>query len=194
MCYIIDMDRKDIKIIAIVGMSGSGKSVAVDYLTEKGVPKVYFGGMILKEVERRGLERTSETERMVREDVREKFGKDWVVRQVIEETKKLIEAGQKRIVLDGVYSWTEYRILKHEFPGELTFVAVVLPKKLRYKRVGQRPERPFNLDEIVERDRTEIENLEKGGPIAAADYYIMNDGSISEMHEKIDEVLEKIEW
>jgi hypothetical protein len=32
-----------------------------------------------------------------------------VVRQVIGETKDLIAAGQRRIVLDGVYSWTEYK-------------------------------------------------------------------------------------
>lgn len=188
------MENKQAKILAIVGMSGSGKSVAVDYLTGKGVPKVYFGGMILKEIERRGLERTPETEKMVRVDVREKFGKDWVVNQVIEETKRLIESGQRKIVLDGVYSWTEYKILKHEFPGELTFMAIVVPKKLRYKRVGQRPERPFGLDEIIDRDQNEIENLEKGGPIAAADYYVLNDGSVGEMHEKIDEILKEIEW
>ena len=36
--------ERDVKIIAVVGMSGSGKSVAVDYLTEKGYPKVYLGG------------------------------------------------------------------------------------------------------------------------------------------------------
>ena len=41
----------NVKILAIVGMSGSGKSVAVDYLTAKGYPKVYFGGMIYKEME-----------------------------------------------------------------------------------------------------------------------------------------------
>ena len=154
-------DERDVKIIALVGMSGSGKSVAVDYLTSQGYPKVYFGGMIYKEMERRGIERTpdGESEKKFREEIREKEGKDWVVRQVIEEVKRLIEAGQKRIVLDGVYSWTEYITLKKEFPGELTFVAVVVPKKLRYKRVGERPERPFKYNEIVERDRTEIENL-----------------------------------
>ena len=188
------MENKNAKILAIVGMSGSGKSVAVDYLTEKGIPKVYFGGMIYKEMEKRGIEITPESQRDFRQKIREDEGKDWVVRQVIEETKKLIEAGQRKIVLDGVYSWTEYKILKHEFPGELTFVAVVVPKKLRYKRVGQRPERPFNLDEIIDRDQTEIENLEKGGPIAAADYYILNDGSVSEMHEEIDKILKEIEW
>ena len=43
------------KILAIVGMSGSGKSVIVDHLTSKGYPKVYFGGMIYKEMESEGL-------------------------------------------------------------------------------------------------------------------------------------------
>ena len=187
------MDR-DVKILAVVGMSGSGKSVAVDYLTDLGVPKVYFGGMILKEMERRGIERTAESEKNFREQIRREEGNDWVVRQVIEETNNLINAGQKRIVLDGVYSYTEYKILKKEFPGELTFLAVVVPKKLRYKRVGERKVRPFDREEIIERDRSEIENLEKGGPIAAADYYVLNDGSIDEMKQDIDEVLKEVAW
>ncbi len=187
-------EERDVKILAVVGMSGSGKSVAVDFLTEKGFPKVYFGGMILKEMEARGIEITPENEKAFREEIRATEGKDWVVRQVIKEVHNLIEAGQRRIVLDGVYSWTEYVTLKKEFPGELTFLALVVPKKLRYKRVAVRPERPFNRNEIMERDRSEIENLEKGGPIAAADYYILNDGSVKEMHDKIDEVLGEIEF
>lgn len=187
-------DSRDVKIIAIVGMSGSGKSVAVDYLTSKGVPKVYFGGMILKEMNVRGIEDTPENEKNFREMIRETEGKDWVVNQVIKETKNLIDAGQRRIVLDGVYSWTEYKILKHEFPGELTFVAIVVPKRLRHKRVAARPERPFNAEEIQERDRSEIENLEKGGPIAMADYYVLNDGTVEEMRGRLDEILDEIEW
>ena len=145
-------------------------------------------------MERRGIERTKdgESEKKFREEIREKEGKDWVVRQVIAETKNLIEAGQKRIVLDGVYSWTEYKILKQEFPGEVVFVAIVVPKKLRYKRVAERTERPFNRTEIIERDRSEIENLEKGGPIAMADWYIMNDGSVAEMHEQLKRILEEV--
>lgn len=188
--------ERDVKILAVVGMSGSGKSVVVDYLTSLGYPKVYFGGMIYREMERRGIERTpdGESEKHFREMIRETEGKDWVVRQVIEEVKNLIAAGQKRIVLDGVYSWTEYVTLKKEFPGEMIFLALVLPKKLRYKRVAARPERPFNHNEIMERDRSEIENLEKGGPIAAADYYILNTGTIEETNGKLDEILKEIEF
>ena len=189
-------EEREVKILAVVGMSGSGKSVAVDYLTGKGYPKVYFGGMIYREMERRGIERTpdGESEKKFREMIRETEGKDWVVKQVIEEIHRLVEAGQRRIVLDGVYSWTEYVTLKKEFPGEMTFVAIVLPKKLRYKRVAERAERPFNHQEIMERDRSEIENLEKGGPIAAADYYIMNDKTKENLGEEFEKILKEIEF
>lgn len=187
---------ENVKIIAIVGMSGSGKSVAVDYLTDKGYPKVYFGGMIYKEMEKRGIERTpdGESEKKFREMIRETEGKDWVVRQVIDEVHDLMKAGQKRIVLDGVYSWTEYKTLKHEFPGMLTFIAIVVSKKLRYKRVAARPDRPFNAEEIRERDRSEIENLEKGGPIAAADYYVLNNGTVEDMEKDLQEILTEIKF
>lgn len=190
------LDSRDIKIIAFVGMSGSGKSVAIDYLTERGIPKVYFGGMVYKEMEKRGIERTPDgaSERQFREMIREREGKDWVVRQAIAETKDLISAGQKRIVLDGVYSWTEYKALKHEFPGDLTFIAVVAPKLLRYERIAKRPERPFDGKAIRERDITEIENLEKGGPIAAADYFILNDGSVEDMQAQLKKILQKIDF
>ena len=186
----------NVKILALVGMSGSGKSVAVDYLTDKGYPKVYFGGMIYKEMEKRGIPRSEdgETEKKFREEIRETEGKDWVVRQVIAETKDLIAAGQKRIILDGVYSWTEYKTLKHEFPTCLTFIAIVVDKKLRYERVADRPDRPFDAAAIRERDRSEIENLEKGGPIAAADYYILNNGKKEDIYSRLDEILKEIEF
>jgi len=189
-------EKENLKIIAFVGMSGSGKSVAVDFLTDKGIPKVYFGGMIYKEMEKRGIERTpdGESEKKFREMIRETEGKDWVVKQVIDEVHNLADAGQKRIVLDGVYSWTEMKALKHEFPGAMTFVAIVVPKRLRYKRVALRPDRPFNEEEIKERDRSEIENLEKGGPIAAADYYVLNDGTVDDMKKKLAEILEEIKF
>ena len=191
-----DKSLKDrgVKIIAFVGMAGSGKSVAVDYMTNKGIPKVYFGGMILKAMEKQGIEITPENEKKFREEIREKEGKDWVVRQVIDAVYDLVEAGQRRIILDGLYTWTEYGILKHEFPGVLTVVAVVTAKKIRYERVGKREIRPLSLEEIRERDRAEIENLEKGGPIAAADYFVTNDGDIDDLHEQIDKVLKEVEF
>ena len=122
----------DTKILAVVGMSGSGKSTAIEYLTEHGIPKIYFGGIIYKAMADAGIERTEdgESERKFREEIRAKEGNDFVVKRAIAEVKNLINAGQKRIVLDGVYSWTEYKILRAEFPTEMTVVAIVAPKAL----------------------------------------------------------------
>ena len=53
------MNNPNAKIIAFVGMPGAGKSSAVDYLTKKGYPKVYFGGVILQAVKDSGLEHPS---------------------------------------------------------------------------------------------------------------------------------------
>lgn len=186
------MNSKDVKILAVVGMCGSGKSTAIDYLIEKKIPKIYFGGVILKGMQEAGLEDTPENEKKFREEIREKEGKDFVVRRVVKEAKDLIAAGQKRIVLDGLYSWTEYKILREEFPTEMTVVAIVVPKALRRKRLAERPERPFNAQQAAERDKTEIENLEKGGPIAIADYYVDNSGTIKEFHEKFAGICKEI--
>lgn len=187
-------DLKNIKILAIVGMSGAGKSVAVRYLTDRGVPKVYFGGMIYKEMEKRGIEITPSSQREFREMIRQTEGKDWVVQQAIVEIDDLIASGQKRIVLDGVYSWTEYRALKHRYPGALTFLAVLADKEVRYNRLASRPERPFTHNEAEERDYAETENMEKGGPIANADYFILNDGSVEELQHKLKLILQKIDF
>lgn len=188
------MDNKDVKIVAVVGMSGSGKSTAIEYLTERGIPKVYFGGVIYKAMEEAGIPRTEdgESEKKFREEIRQKEGKDFVVKRVIESTKKLIEAGQKRIVLDGLYSWTEYKILRKEWPTEMTVVAITVPKALRRKRLAERPDRPFDAKASAERDRSEIENLEKGGPIAIADYYVDNSGTIPEFYERFANLMKEI--
>ena len=178
-----------VKIVAFVGLAGSGKSSAVEYMTEKDYPKVYFGGIVLDEVKRRGLELTQENEQPIREELRETEGKDFVVKRIITQLNDLIEAGQHRIVADGLYTWTEYKALKHEFPGELTVVAVVTPKHLRYQRMQNRPIRPLQPHEIDQRDWAEIENLEKGGPIAIADYFIHNDRDPEWLYEQLGTVL-----
>lgn len=180
--------------MAFVGLAGAGKSSAVEYVAEKGYPKIYFGGIIYQAMDEAGIEITPESQQIFREKIREKEGKDFVVKRAIQQAHDLIESGQKRIILDGLYTWTEYKLLKHEFPGELTVVAIVAPRKLRHRRLAVRPERPFTAKEAMERDWSEIENLEKGGPIAIADHFIVNNGDLDHFHDQIDTALENIEF
>ena len=86
--------EKDIKIVAVVGMCGSGKSTAIEYLTERGIPKVYFGGVIYKAMEEAGIARTEdgESEKRFREEIRQKEGKDFVVLRAIKEIACIMRA------------------------------------------------------------------------------------------------------
>ena len=70
--------HENLKIVAFVGLAGSGKSTAVEYFTEQGYPKVYFGGVILQAMADAGIERTAASEQRFREAVREEHGKDFV--------------------------------------------------------------------------------------------------------------------
>ena len=44
------------KVLAVVGMSNSGKGTITDHLEAQGFKKVYFGGMVYDEVKKRGLD------------------------------------------------------------------------------------------------------------------------------------------
>lgn len=186
--------NQKIKIVAFVGLAGAGKSSAVDYLTEKGFPKVYFGGVVLDAMTEAGLDHTQENEKPFREKLRADEGKDFVARRIIKQIHDLINAGQYQIVADGLYSWPEYKTLKKEFPGELIVVAIVAPKHLRHHRLTNRPIRPLTLEEANERDWAEIEGIEKGGPIAIADHYIINDGNLEQLHEKVEQLATEIDF
>ena len=141
-----------------------------------------------------GIEWTEANERQFREEIREREGKDFVVKQIIKEIHDLIDAGQRYIVADGLYTWTEYKLLKREFPGELTVVAVVAPKRLRHHRLTLRSVRPLTVEEASSRDWAEIENLEKGGPIAIADHFLNNDKNIDTLEERIDTLLKDLNF
>ena len=183
-----------VKIIALVGLAGSGKSTATDYLKQKGYPSVYFGGVVMKALKDENLEITPANEKMMRTKLREDFGKDIIVNKIVEQIQNLIKSGQKRIIADGLYTWTEYKILKKHFPTELKVIALVPPKNLRHKRISSRPERSMTLVEINDRDFNEIEVLEKGGPIAIADYFIVNKNSNLRTRLKIDKILKEINF
>lgn len=188
------MTTSHTKITAFVGMPGSGKSTAVDYLTAKGYPKVYFGGVLLAAVKEAGLEINPENEAIMRKKLRAEEGDDFIAKRIITQINDLIEAGQHRIIADGLYSWAEYKTLKHAFPGELSLVAVLAPRHIRHHRLADRPIRPLTAEEAKTRDWNEIEILNKGGPIAMADHFIINEGDVESYDKAIEKILEEIEF
>jgi len=68
-------------------------------------------------------------------------------------------------------------------------VAIFTSRSLRYARLWQRTVRPLSTEEAEQRDFAEIENVEKAGPIAIADYTILNDGSEDDLLLVVDRLL-----
>jgi dephospho-CoA kinase len=187
-------EKKNVRIIAFVGLPGTGKSAATSYLTEQNIPKVSFGDIVMKAVSEAALDPTQENEREVREKLRLDPSGDKALAQVISEIQKLIDSGQHRIVLDGLGSWESYKKLKHEFPGNVTVVAFTAQKYIRYRRLAQRESNPLPEPLVDARDYDEIETLNKGGVIAMADFYIFDNGSLEQLHTQIDDLLRQLEF
>ena len=178
------------KIVAIVGMCGSGKSIASDILVEKGFAKVYFGGVTLEKLKEKGLEENPENEKMMRESLREDLGMGAFAKILLPKIKEL--SLEKDVVLDGLYSWDEYKILEEELGKQMITIAIVADKKLRYRRLEKRVVRPFTKKEAKNRDLAEIENIAKAPPIAYADYYIFNNGTLEDYEKRLNEILKQI--
>ena len=178
------------KIVAIVGMCGSGKSVASDFLVEKGWKKVYFGGVTMEKLQEAGLEVTPENEKMMREKLRADLRMGAYAKILLPRIKEYAE--EENTVLDGLYSWDELNILREELGEELKVIAIVVDRSLRYERLSIRDVRPFTKEEAQKRDISEIENIAKAGPIAYADYYIFNNGTREEYLERLETILKQI--
>ena len=173
------------KIVAIVGMCGSGKSIASKYFEDLGYKNVYFGGVTMEKLKEAVLEVTPENEKMMREKLRRELGMGAYAKVLL---PKILELSKDYdVVLDGLYSWSELKILEEEF--DMRTIAIVCDKSLRYDRLSKRDVRPFNNEEAKKRDITEIENIEKAGPIAYADYFIYNNGSMEEYYKRLDEII-----
>ncbi len=177
-------------LVALVGMPGSGKSAAVAYFARKGWQVVYFGSLTIDEIQKRGLKVNEASERNVREELRKKHGMDAYARLLLGRIRETVSAGPT--IIDGLYSWSEYKFLKQQFHDQLCVIAVSAARGIRYERLLRRHVRPLSHEEAESRDFAEIENLEKGGPIAIADYTVVNDRSKEYLHSVLDRLTEDL--
>lgn len=177
-----------IRTLALVGMPGSGKTLCATHLAARGFFQFRFGSIVVDEVVRRGQPINPENERIVREEFRQHEGMDAIAKRALPQLQAGLTS-HTTIVIDGLYSFSEYKLLRGEFGDSMILVAIVAARHLRYQRLAQRPERPLTSAEAERRDWQEIENLEKGGSIAIADYTLINDGSPEQLLAQLDALL-----
>ncbi|MCJ7515667.1 MAG: AAA family ATPase [Dehalococcoidia bacterium] len=175
------------QVVSIVGMAGSGKSEVARIFEKNGFKKVRFGDITDEEIRKRGLELNEENERNVRQQLRQEHG----MAAYAELNLPRIDAWLKssNVVVDGLYSWEEYTLLKSRYGDNFRVVAVQASPGTRYKRLGKRQVRPLTAEEAASRDVAELENTNKGGPIAMADFAIINESSLKYLENETEKVL-----
>ena len=178
------------KVVSIVGMTGSGKSEAAAIFREKGFTPVRFGDITDEEVKKLGLSLTEANERPVRERLRKEHG----MAAYALLSRPRIDAALKNsnVVVDGLYSWEEYVILKDHYGADFIVVAVWASPQTRYRRLGGRKIRPLTPEAAASRDRAEIENLNKGGPIVMADYTVLNESGIADLKRQVESIIMRL--
>lgn len=179
------------KIIAILGLPGSGKTEIINYLIGKyNWPKVYFGDVTFDETKKQGLEINEKNERMVREGLRDKYGRLYYASQIIKKIEEL--PGDSPILVESLYDWQEYLLFREKFGDDFITIAIYASPKLRYERLGKRLLRPLTPQEAQGRDYAQIENLFQAGPIVMADYNIDNTGAFESLFNQVDTIIGNI--
>jgi len=178
------------KVVSIVGMTGSGKSEVARVFEENGFIRIRFGDVTDEEVKKRGLELNEKNERYIRELLRQEHGMSAYAKLNLPR----IDSARKHsdVVIDGLYSWEEYTFLKTYYGEDFYVVAVWASPKTRYARLSSRLDRRLTVEEASSRDKTELENINKGGPIAMADFTIINESSLENLEKEARRVMARL--
>jgi len=105
----------------------------------------------------------------------------------IEKIRKFVK--ESNVVIESLYSWEEFKIIKNEFGDSFRLLNIYTTKSIRYERLKSREYRPLTAEEAISRDTSEIEKLDKGGPIAFADFTEINDSTLEELNKNLSKYL-----
>lgn len=181
-------------IIGITGTDGSGKGTVVDYLVvEKGFTHYSARAIWIEEINRRGIETTRANMRIVANEMRAEHGNDFLITYYF---RKIYEEGTQNAIIESIRAVDEAITLKKN--GGI-LIAVDADQKLRYERVKERRSESdtvsfeqFVAHEALESDDPDPHGMQKSKVIAMADYVITNNGTLGELHEKIETVFQQV--
>ncbi|MFH1662555.1 MAG: AAA family ATPase [Chloroflexota bacterium] len=175
------------KVVAIVGMPGAGKSEAAKLFEENDFRRIRFGDITDEEIKKQGLELNEENERRIREQLRKNYG--MAAYAMLNLSRIDLALKKSPVVIDGLYSWEEYTFLGNYYRNRFGVVAVWSSPKTRYARLANRGKRPLAEEEATSRDKAEIEKLNKSGPIAMADFTIINEATLKGLKREVKKII-----
>jgi dephospho-CoA kinase len=169
-------------IFIIVGMPAAGKNIARIYAEAKGLPYYATGDLVRAEVRRRGIGADAGQVAAVSTELRGEDGMG-VTRMAL--AAALAEKGPL-VFLEGMRSWPEIELIRKSAACQV--VAFLAPRRTRRERIAARGREDDSVGAFDQRDRREID-YGTAVPVALADHYILNTGSIDDALSALDRIV-----
>ena len=178
-------------ILGITGTIGAGKGTVVDFLVrEKGFAHYSVRDFLVEEIEKRGLPVNRDSMHNLGNSLRAEHGPSYIICML----HSRAEATGGNALIESVRAIGEAEFLKKK---GAQIVAVDADRRLRFERVKLRGSATddIDFDTFVEHEEKELASTDTFGMniigiMQVADYRIENDGSLEELHEKIEEMLQ----
>ena len=186
---------KDKVIIGTTGTLLSGKNTVNDYL----VKKYHFinftcSDEIREVVKSRGITEDRDVLIKVANEMRNQDGNGVIGKMI---AKKIIDQNISRASIDGLRHPDEVSELKKA--GDFHLIKVDAPVEIRFERNKTRGtlKDGVTLEKFKEQERYEMANQDEysqqtRATMALADFSIMNDGTLEELYQKIENILKEL--
>jgi len=181
------VEKKYPKIIGITGLPASGKTEAANFIKKRGIPSVNMGDVLRKEAP--DLKNIGE----YADYLRNKEGMDAIAKRCIPQIEKIIneECGNlKFILIEGIRNIEEVELFR-SLTDDFVLINITADKIIRFERTLKRgrEDASKDLENFEERDRREIGwGLEK--VMKNADIVVINNSSLNELKDKIEDILQ----
>ncbi|PSP73539.1 hypothetical protein BRC86_08970 [Halobacteriales archaeon QS_3_64_16] len=179
------------RVIATVGLPGSGKSEAAAVARELGIPVVTMGDVIRAECRDRGLDPATHHGEVAK-SLRAEQGPGAIAERslpILEE--RIAETDANSVLVDGIRSDTEVDRFEDAFGEAFSLLSIEAPFDVRAERVATRGRDTPTEDggeSLEERDARE-RGFGMDDAIARADHAISNTDSLAAFRERIETVL-----
>ena len=179
------------KVIVIVGMPGSGKTVFSDISKKLGIFTLTSGDIIREEVKNRGLVLNEFNELKIARWFNRSSNEELIAQRIYEKIKNA--EYPSKVVIQGIRSPQAFNELKRLLKGEkVTLLAIHSLPEIRYKREKERKRYDGKEDKMIKlKDKQQLEHG-LGKLIFMADEKIVNNNSLSKFKKTVKNKLIKI--
>jgi dephospho-CoA kinase len=171
-------------------MPGAGKSTVANLLREKNFHVIIMGDVIREKALEKKLELNDKNLGELMKDLRREHGNEIIAKLTSQKIKKLKD-DEKFVVVDGIRSYGEFKILKDSDVVRLLAIYASSNTRFDHIKLRDRFDSPSNYEKFLQRDKREID-VGISEAIALADETISNnDLTIEELRNSVDKITMK---